>query len=276
MKNAETLTRAAAAAGAARLGHIKRADVPLEFLPSDEEDAYDIQSAVTDWLCNHGLGPQAGYKVANVSAGMQAHLAKTGGGKFGMTTPIYGPILKGQLYHELAEIDPVENQKTFFECEFGIRIGKDAPLENRPYTRESIGEYIDACMAGIEIVEWSLDKNAYDIPHGFLGIADNGCNRGAVFGPPVTDWNTFDVNKLTARILKNGDEVLKGDASALLGHPFEVAAWLGNRLIDHGKYLRKGDHILLGSVGPPVGDLVSGDEIAINWERLGEARVKIN
>ncbi len=276
MKDAETLTRAGEAAGAARLNHVKRSDVPLEFIPADEDEAYAIQGAVTGWLCANGLGPQAGYKVANVSAGMQAHLAKTGGGKFGMTTPIYGPILGGQLHHELAEIDPVENQKTFFECEFGIRIGKGVPPEGRPYTRASIADYIDACMAGIEIVEWSLDKNAYDVPHGHLGIADNGCNRGAVFGPPVTDWQRFDVNSLTARILKNGEEVLRGEASALLGHPFEVAAWLANRVVDHGKQLRKGDHILLGSVGPPVGDLVSGDEIVISWDELGEARVRIN
>lgn len=275
MKDAETLGRAGEAAGTARLNHVKRTDVPLEFLPADEEDAYAIQGAVTDWLCAHGLGPQAGYKVANVSAGMQAHLARTGGGKFGMTTPIYGPILKGQLYHERAEIDPVENQNTFFECEFGIRIGKDAPPGGRPYTRESIGEHIDACMAGIEIVEWSLDKNAYDVPHGFLGIADNGCNRGAVFGPPVTDWPKLDVNALTARILKNGGEVLTGEASALLGHPFEVAAWLANRLVDHGKQLHRGDYALLGSVGPPVGDLVSGDELVVSWDELGEARVRI-
>ena len=60
MKDAETLTRAAEAAGAARLNHIKRSDVPLEFIPTDEEEAYAIQGAVVDWLCANGLGPQAG------------------------------------------------------------------------------------------------------------------------------------------------------------------------------------------------------------------------
>ena len=278
MKDAETLARAGADFGAARLNHVRRADVPPELLPTDEEDAYIIQGAAIDWMSANGLGSRVGYKVANVSAGMKKQLATIGA--FGIDTPIYGPIMSGFLYHELAEIDPYDNQFTFIECEFGIRIGQDAPPEGAPYTRESIADHIEACMAGIEIAAATLEKNDYDVANGIIGIADNGSNRGAVFGPPVTEWRKLDIPSLSARVSKNGKEYLTGEATALLGHPFEVAAWLANRVIDHGKQLRKGEHILLGSIGRGINgdefELASGDEIVARWDELGEARIKIN
>ena len=44
MKDAETLARAGANFGAARLKNIKQADVPIEFLPTTEEEGYAIQT----------------------------------------------------------------------------------------------------------------------------------------------------------------------------------------------------------------------------------------
>ena len=137
-------------------------------------------------------------------------------------------------------------------------------------------------MAGIEIAAPTFEKRDYEdvAPRGILNIADNGSNRGAVFGPPVTDWRKLDITSLTARIIKNGKEMLSGGATGLMGHPFEVAAWLANRLIDDGKQLRTGEYILLGSVtrgmkGAEL-ELASGDEVVIRWDELGDARIKIN
>ncbi len=282
MKDAETLARAGANFGAARLKNIKQADVPIEFLPTTEEEGYAIQDASIEWLSANGLGPQVGYKVANVSAGAKEMLVTMGAKPFGLDTPLYGPIMSRHIYHELAEIDPFDNEITYIECEFGIRMGRDTPAENQPYTRESIGAYIDACMAGIEIAAPTFEKRDYEdvAPRGILNIADNGSNRGAVFGPPVTDWQKLDIPSLTARIIKNGEEVLSGDATGLMGHPFEVAAWLANRLIDDGKQLKAGEYVLLGSVtrgmkGAEL-ELASGEEVIIRWDELGDARVKFN
>ena len=278
MKDAETLARAGADFGKARRDHNRRANVPVELLPADEEEAYVVQDAAIEWMSANGLGPPVGYKVANVSVDMKKQLATIG--SFGIDTPIYGPIMSGFIYHELAEIDPYDNQWTFIECEFGIRIGQDAPPEGAPYTRDSIADHIEACMAGIEIAAATLEKNDYGVANGIIGIADNGSNRGAIFGPPVTDWQKLDIPLLTARVSKNGKEYLTGEAKALLGHPFEVAAWLANRLIDHGKHLRQGQHVLLGSIGRGINgdefELISGDEIVAEWDELGAARIRIN
>ena len=274
MKDAETLARAGANFGAARLRNIKQADVPIEFLPTTEQEGYAIQDASIEWLSANGLGPRVGWKVANVSTGAKEMLVTMGAKPFGLDTPLYGPIMGRHIY---------PNEERFYrECEFGIRMGRDTPPESGPYTRENIGDYIDACMAGIEIAAPTFEKRDYEevAPRGILNIADNGSNRGAVFGAPVTDWQRLDIPSLTARIIKNGQELLAGDATGLMGHPFEVAAWLANRLIDDGKQLKTGEYVLLGSVARGMKgaelELASGDEVIIRWDELGDARVKIN
>jgi 2-keto-4-pentenoate hydratase len=127
-------------------------------------------------------------------------------------------------------------------------------------------------MAGIELVDWSLDYFTFGPPVAPLMLADNSANWGGVFGPPICEWRRFDPAALHATMTVDGDTVATGVGADLMGHPFKVLAWCANHMASQGKSLRKDDLILLGSVTPSYGDFKQGAEIVVTWEELGEVR----
>jgi len=74
----------------------------------------------------------------------------------------------------------------------------------------------------------------------------------------------------------NGREVGRGKGRDLQGNPLSVLAWLANKLATHGRGLRAGDIVLLGSVTPSEGTFKRGTEVVVEWEALGAVSVRFN
>lgn len=282
MMDAATIARSAETLGAARLNHVRLTDVPPEYLPDTEADAYAVLDALVEWFAGHGGGEIGGYKVALVSAGMRADLSGGSAG-LGVDSPIYGTILKQEIYHEVANLPYPEKTTQWVEGEFGVRIGRDVPSDQAPFTRASIAPYVSHCMAGMEIAEWTINYLDYDKPLGPIGIADNGSNAAGVFGPMVEDWQDLDLAALNCVMTIDGKEVASGKGSDLDGHPLEVLAWLAGKTADQGKQLREGQLILLGSVTPSIGSgtigpffndaaYQRGSEVIVHWDSLGDVK----
>ena len=186
----------------------------------------------------------------------------------GIGHPSEGPIRAPQVQDIRGEIDSADFLDLAVETEIAVRLAKDLPAQDAPYTRESVAEAVGACMAATEIVD--LRKIDYKLMTIELLIADGSMNRGCVLGPPVEDWRGLDLGALPGRMKINGKVVGEGHGRDALGHPFEPLAWLANNLIKRGRMLRKGDIVMTGSIVTSK-PLKARDEMVSEVDGLGTA-----
>jgi 2-oxo-3-hexenedioate decarboxylase/2-keto-4-pentenoate hydratase len=125
-------------------------------------------------------------------------------------------------------------------------------------------------MAAIEVV----DNRYLDLWN--MGIwslvADDFVNAGAVLGPPIALERLADLGTVVGSLSADGLEVGRGHGRDVLGHPLAALAWLTNTLPDHGRTLKNGDVVLLGSV-VQVAWLDGPGRISAAFDRLGAADV---
>ena len=268
--DSETIARAAEIYAEARLKHVRIDSLDEKYIPREEGDGYAIQDKLLDVYEQRGMGPVVGYKVGLVSEDIR----KSAGGAetLGLDTPVYGGIPERHLHIGVADLPFQEKTRTFVEGEFAVRISKDVPADAAPFDQDSIQEYVGACCAGMEIVEWAVDYWNIGKPNGPAMIADGSSNIGGVFSTGVEDWRKLDVASLHAVMLHDGKEVSAGYGRDLQGHPFEVLAWMAGHMIKHGRTLHAGDHVLLGSVTISYGEFEKGSEIIIRWDEIGEVK----
>ena len=270
MMDAKTMAAAAEIIADARLSHVRLESIDEKLLPREEDDGYALQSKLLEVFEQRGLGPVAGYKVGLVSAEIREQIGGTE--MIGFDSPAYGGIPEKHIHRGIAELSFKEKTRTYVEGEFAVRIGEDVPPDRGPYDRESIQDYVGACCAGMEIVEWAFDYWGIGKPNGPAMVADGGSNAGAVFSAGVEDWRKLDLASLHAVMTNNGEEVSSGFGRDLQGHPFDVLAWLVGHMERHGRRLRAGDHVLLGSVTISYGEFEKGSEIVVRWDELGEVK----
>ena len=271
MMDVQTLARAAEVYADARLQHIRLGSIDEEIVPREEADGYAIQNRLLAIYEKRGLGKVVAYKVGLVSADMRRQMG--GSETLGFDNPVYAGIPARNLFFDEARLPFQENTRTYVEGEFAVRISKDVPTSSIPYDRESIQEYVSACAAGMEIVEWAVDYWSLGSPNGPAMIADDGANAGGIVCEGVEAWRTLDLGSLHASMIHNGKQVSTGYGRDLQGHPFDVLAWTVGHMARHGRSLHAGDYVLLGSVTASYGEFEKGSEIVVRWDELGEVRV---
>lgn len=273
MQQAE-IDRAASLLAEARTKNRQLANFPPECIPPDEATAYLIQDALLDKLAQSGLGPSAGYKVGLVSADMRRSMG--GMAKLGVDSPVYGGIVETCILPTRSTVEFARFIRPYVEGEFAVRMARTVPLDAAPLSQASIAAFVGDYFAALELVDWRLKYFDYPPPLATLMLADGSSNWGAVVGAPVKDWRSLDIPSLTGRMRVNGQDVGGGKAGDLQGHPFEVLAWLANRLIALRRTLRAGDIVLLGAVTPSYGTFERGAEVIMSWDGLGEVSVRFD
>ncbi|MDZ4737001.1 MAG: fumarylacetoacetate hydrolase family protein [Rhodospirillaceae bacterium] len=240
--------------------------------PQTEADGYAIQDAATRAVVASGR-KIGGYKIGLVTEQMRI---QTGGREtLGVDTPVYGTMLADRIFQNETTVRHADFVQLYIEGEFAVRIARDVPPRACDYDRGSIGDFVESCFAAIEIVEFRLPYFDYTPPLAPLMIADNGSNWGAVVGKPVTDWHKLDIPSLRAEMRLDGRRVAEGMAHQLLGHPFEVLAWMANHMNRRGRSLAGGDIVLLGSVTPSFKDFTAPAAIDVEWDALGSVAIRI-
>ena len=253
--------RVAELLGAARLSAQPVPGIPRRDAPQTIADGYAVQETLHRYLCAKTASTLAGWKIGATTPGMQAYL--------GVDGPAYGHILSANVHERGAVLSASGFCHPGIECEIAVRIGADAG--NRTYTRETVGEIIDAAVPAIEIVENRYgDFLARGTP---VLIADDFFHKACVLGMPVTDWQGIDLSAVNGRTLIDGVEKGSGTGADVMGHPLEAIAWLANTLAAHGTRLSAGQIVLTGSVAPVIW-LDSPAAVAeIRLDGLGDVRV---
>ncbi len=263
--DSETLARAAAYFGAARIAGTLIERPPAEIEPGDERQAYRVQAALHRWFEAHGHGPLAGYKIGCTTAVQQAHV--------GIARPCGGGMLAAHVFAGEARLRHADYRRPGIECEIAVRMAAEVPAHGAPYDRESIAPFVGEAMAAAEIV----DDRYRDYPSWPPPplIADDFFNAGCVLGAPVAA-DSVDLSAMRGTTYVNGVEAGTGTGADVMGHPHAALAWLANVLAETEQQLMAGHVVLTGSVVQTQWPGPATDIVCAYDPPFGELRIQLD
>ena len=234
-------------------------DFAPEERPKTEAEAYEVQ-----WRAIRHSGRRIlGWKIGATNAPVQK--------KMGTSGPICGPLQEGFVFPSPWAAPLFESNYCHMETEIVLRLGKDLPAREEPYTPEEVVEAVDTVHPGFELVG-SRIVGGVPKSHAMTLIPDFAGQMAFTYGPAVSDWRGLDLAAESARILVNGE--LKGEGAGVLalGHPMNVLAWLATTLsgIEDAK-LESGHFVSTGTLTGLV-SIAPGDECVGQFDHLGEVR----
>lgn len=254
-----TITKAADRLAHLRATHDIIPSLDETLRPPDLTTAYQMQNALVDRLLAQHGGHRIGYKAACTNQLAQTQLNVPG--------PLFGQMLSFAQFQSPATLPAREFTRRIIEAEFGIAVAADVPISATPYDATSIQPWIAAVLPGIEIVSHRfVDWSTVGAPS---VAADNAIHGAWVQGPPFADWHTLDLARHEVTLTVNGQVFDRGTGANVLGHPFNVVAWLANELPRHGQRLKAGDFITTGVV-MNVYNAQVGDAIVADFGVLGQ------
>lgn len=232
----------AALAGAARQLGKPLPRVAIDAADTDVASAYALQSDLADWFSRHGHGEIGGYKLGATTKTMQTYL--------GVSSPVYGHIMSRNILRDGDRFCRVGAIETGAECELAVRLGEDMPLQSGAWSHGTVRPYIDWIAPAIEIVENRYGDFA-SMPLGPM-IADDFFHRACVIGPPLHDWRSIDLAAMTARLLRDGEDIDGGTGEEVMGHPFNSVAAVATMLAERGTSMSAGQIVMTGSMAKTV------------------------
>ena len=247
---------------AARLERRVFDSLPEGAVPGSMHEAYRAQELLVRELLARSGGRVIGYKIAATSAAAQQLLQ--------VDTPFFGQLLSHSSYPSPTVLPSGEFTVRCVEAEFGVEIGGDVRPGHRPYTRESIADFIAAVIPSVEVVDHRFgDWAAAGAPS---LVADNAIHGAWVGGQPVSHWRGADLAEHPVLLYANGRLVSTGSGAAVLGDPLNVVAWLANELPLHGRHLRGGDRVTTGTAAP-VYFASTSDHVIADFGSLGRVEL---
>lgn len=237
---------------------------PPEISSAGIDEAYAMQEALHRAFIPE-RGHIAGYKIALTTPVMQQLM--------GVDHSIAGAIFAKLVHGSPATLHHGDYTRIAVECEIAMRLGADLPARTRPYTRDDVGEAVEACMPSIELIE-DHGCDEYRLVGGRGLIANNAWNAGCVLGPAPTGWRTLDLAAVMGIMTINGVEIGRGRGGDVMnGHPLHALAWVANTVAARGRPLRRGMIVQTGSVVATQWPK-PGDTVTVSFDGLGEASAR--
>ncbi len=222
--------------------HLARArseSPPAGLAPRSIEEAYAIQEAFVA-LKARACGPVAGYKIALTTLQMRKMV--------GLRDSIAGCLHARQVVRAPASVRAADYGRLLVEFEIALRMGADLPLAGTPYTWDRVGTAVESAMPAFELADDLGADYTTLASRGLELAADNAWNEGAVLGTPVMDWQAIDLAAIRGVASINGESVGEGLGADAMGHPLAALAWIANHLAGRGRFLRKGEVVITGSL----------------------------
>ena len=225
----------------------------------DVVDAYEIQ------LANIRRRLAAGQRVRGHKVGLSSPVMQQ---MMGVDEPDYGHLLDSMVLSQDAPIPAARYCYPRIEVEIGYLLGSALPgagcteadvLAATAYIVPSL-ELIDS-----RITDWRI-KLADT-------IADNASSAGVILGaerrtPAELAAAGVDLSDIDAVLFAGGEEVARGNTSAVLGNPTACVAWLARKVATFGVKLEAGHLILPGSCTRAI-DARPGSSFRAEFAGLG-------
>ena len=231
--------------------------LPPDVAPKDEAEGYKVQRALHDLMLPES-GSLIGYKIGCTSKVMQQYLD--------IPHPCGGGVFARGVHESGVRLRAADFVRVGVECEIAVRIGRDLPASEGPFTAEWMMEAIESYLPAIEIVDDRYEK--WETLGAPTLVADDFFAAGCVLGAPVARTAAPDLLVVQGRALINGAEAGCGTGADVLGHPHNALAWLANHLAADGKDLHAGQLVLTGSLVKTLW-LKAGDKVRMELDGLG-------
>ena len=222
--------------------------LPEKLRPQSPEHAYAIQRAISA-----ELGEIGGWKVGSPH--------KTGSEFTCAPLPATGVI---QSPAELSSVD------RGIEAEVAVRLGRDLPARDQPYTEAEVRAAIASAHSAIEVLDSRYtDVDAIDP---LSNLADSMSHHSLVVGPAMPNWQNVDLSKEQVRVLVDGTEIKRRVANPA-GDMLRLLTWLANTGARWAGGLKAGQVVTTGSwTGKEFTD--PGAEVRISFANFGDAVVR--
>jgi 2-keto-4-pentenoate hydratase len=225
--------------------------LPAAYAPQDLAQAYAVQEAFVA-LKARQCGPVVGYKIALTTPQMRRFV--------GLQDAVAGCLHERQVVRAPATGRAADYGRLLVEFEIALQLGADLRGGGGRYTPHQVAEAVAAAMPAFELADDLGADYATLSSRGLELAADNAWNEGAVLGQPVAEWRAIDLASVIGVARVNGKEVGEGRGADAMGSPLAALAWIANHLQGRGRWLRRGDVVVTGSLVPSqfprAGDLL--------------------
>lgn len=216
-------------------------------------DAYAIQQSYARLRIGEGA-TVIGHKIGCTAKAIQE--------LFKIDTPDFGHLFSDMLVPQSKQIPVDELIQPLTEPEIAFVLAQD--LSGPGITQEDVlaaSSGVVPCIEVIDsrIIDWNI--------HLSDTISDNGSSARFVMGEPIP-VDGIDLAAETVVLTRNGEEVGRGEGTAVLGHPANSVAWLANALGEFGQALPAGSYVLSGSLTTAV-PARAGDRFQADFASIG-------
>lgn len=253
--NPDPIDRAATLLFQARTQRTTLAALPPDCVPQDASQAYAVQRRV---LALSGQ-PVAGWKV---------------GAKSPTAEPTCAPLPADAVLASPADAGAAGGLPAgaLIEAEFAVRLARDLPPRERPYTAAEVVDAVDAFLPAIELVVSRFDD--FRAQPALATLADSSSNFALVVGAPVRAFALDDLSRLAVRVTIGTAVAADTVGGNPARDPWRLLAWLANVGSAWAGGLKRGQVVTTGSF---VGMLpaAAGDHVAIDVAGVGAASVRL-
>ena len=200
----------------------------------DIEAAYSVQEMLIDERLHRGQ-QFIGWKVGATSQSVMRLLS--------IHEPIYGGITSDSYYSHLKKIQVSDFCKLAVEGEIALVLGKD--LQGTGFTSADVINATAGIMGAVELVDCRIKGWKPNIEE---AVADNSLHAGFMLGPVMKSPLGFNLAQEGVVLKKNGQLLASACGVEALGDPIGVVVWLANKLALSGRYIKKGEVVLTGSL----------------------------
>jgi 2-oxo-hept-3-ene-1,7-dioate hydratase len=225
------------------------------------EDSYAIQRVWRD--TNLAAGRRlVGRKIGLTSKAMQQAT--------GISEPDYGVMFDDTVYENGSVIDTTQFSNVRIEVELAFVLRE--PLAGPHSTLFDVLRATEYVTPALEILNSHIELEGRTIVD---TISDNAAYGGMVLGGIPMRPDQLDLRWVSALLYRNETIEETGVAACVLNHPATGAAWLANKLAQHGDRLEAGEIILAGSFTRPMW-VHAGDTVFADYGPMGTITCRFN
>lgn len=236
------------------------------FYPPAWFDRMEMDQA---WLVQHELLARkvaAGEKHVGWKVGLTAKAIQE---QFNVHEPVCGYLLESGMIPSGSEGRWEKLMGPGIENEICFRMATD--LSGPDVTAETARAAVGELYPAMELVENRGDFTAQLA----VSLADNVQQSGFVLGSPMQLTDDLDIATIDAEVFINDRPVGEGNATAVLGSPFNSLAWLANKLAEADRSIKAGEWVMAGSLTRQF-PMQKGDHIRTEFLGLGSVEYSLS
>jgi 2-keto-4-pentenoate hydratase len=221
------------------------------------DEAYAMQDLNTERRIKAG-GKLVGRKIGLTARAVQKQL--------GVDQPDFGMLFADMAYSDGEPIPWNVLMQPKVEAEVALVMEHDLPepgITVAQLLRATAFALPALEIVGSRIANW--DIRFVDT------VADNASSSAFVLGNTPVKPQLLDLRLAGMVMERGGEPVSLGAGAACLGHPYNAAVWLANKMAALGRGLKAGDVVLTGALGPMV-VVLPGDVVEARINGLGSVR----